>query len=166
VDAAHRLVQPGEASAKVLITNLYNLAQPLIRYELTDCFVPEVVPDAEGLFRARAGGRNDEILTYADGVVVHPHLIRSTLVKFPQIVDYRVRQTPSGIEVDALTEGAPDVGIVAARLRGVLLAAQLREPSVVVRAVNRIDRQSESGKLRRFIPADANRAATSGAGGG
>ena len=32
---------PGETAAKVLVTNLHNLTQPLIRYELTDRFTAE-----------------------------------------------------------------------------------------------------------------------------
>ena len=39
VDADNRPVPPGVPSAKVLVTNLYNFVQPLIRYELTDAFV-------------------------------------------------------------------------------------------------------------------------------
>ncbi|MGV7852596.1 hypothetical protein PJM29_30980, partial [Mycobacterium kansasii] len=44
VDAHNQPVARGAASAKVLVTNLYNLTQPLIRYELTDAFVQQ--PDA------------------------------------------------------------------------------------------------------------------------
>ena len=39
-DEANRPVAPGTPSAKVLVTNLHNLTQPLIRYELTDQFTP------------------------------------------------------------------------------------------------------------------------------
>src|SRR6185437_2705469 len=38
VDDDNNPVPPGMPSAKVLITNLHNLTQPLIRYELTDRF--------------------------------------------------------------------------------------------------------------------------------
>ncbi|MGN6676886.1 MAG: hypothetical protein ACTHKL_03800, partial [Streptosporangiaceae bacterium] len=41
VDADNRPVQPGRPSAKVLLTNLYNRTQPLIRYELPDVFIAE-----------------------------------------------------------------------------------------------------------------------------
>ena len=39
VDADNRPVPPGVPSARVLVTNLTNLTQPLIRYELNDVFV-------------------------------------------------------------------------------------------------------------------------------
>ena len=40
VDEANCPVPPGTPSEKVLVTNLHNLTQPLIRYELTDQFTP------------------------------------------------------------------------------------------------------------------------------
>jgi hypothetical protein len=39
VDACNQPVTDGGASAKVLVTNLHNHTQPLIRYELTDRFI-------------------------------------------------------------------------------------------------------------------------------
>ena len=39
VDARNRPVADGTTSAKVLVTNLHNRTQPLIRYELTDRFL-------------------------------------------------------------------------------------------------------------------------------
>ena len=50
-----RPVGAGETSAKVLVTNLHNLTQPMIRYELTDRFTPESKP-GEGWLRARVAG--------------------------------------------------------------------------------------------------------------
>jgi phenylacetate-coenzyme A ligase PaaK-like adenylate-forming protein len=44
VDDDHRPVPRGIPSTKVIVTNLYNVTQPLIRYELTDTFVRR--PDA------------------------------------------------------------------------------------------------------------------------
>src|SRR4029434_3334426 len=95
-------VPPGTPSAKVLVTNLYNRAQPLIRYELTDSFVRQ--PDAaeHGPLRACVEGRMEDPLRY-DDVDVHPHAVRSALVATPAVVDYQVRQTPGGIEVDVVT---------------------------------------------------------------
>jgi phenylacetate-CoA ligase len=71
VDEGNRPVPPGTPSAKVLVTNLMNPTQPLIRYELTDRFVQQ--PDAaeHGHLRVTVEGRADELLGY-DGVVVHP----------------------------------------------------------------------------------------------
>ena len=47
VDENNRAVSPGQPGAKVLLTNLINYAQPLIRYELTDSVV-ESPPQSRG----------------------------------------------------------------------------------------------------------------------
>ena len=39
VDAAHRPVPPGDASATVLLTNLANRVQPVIRYDLGESVI-------------------------------------------------------------------------------------------------------------------------------
>ena len=106
VDADNRPVTPGVPSAKVLVTNLYNATQPLIRYELTDTFIRP--PDAaeHGYLRARVQGRNDEILHY-DTADIHPIGIRSVMVKTPEVIDYQVRQTRCGIDLIAVTTDGP-----------------------------------------------------------
>src|SRR6266511_183992 len=151
VDADNRPVPAGVPSAKVLMTNLYNLAQPLIRYELTDAFVRQ--PDApdHGHLRAHVHGRADEVLHY-QGVVVHPHVIRSVLVTSPQILDYQVRQTPHGIKVDAIAAGTADTEVPSARLAEALAHAGLSQPEVSIRIVNDLQRHHQTGKLRRFLP--------------
>jgi len=45
VDENNRAVPPGRPGAKVLLTNLINYAQPLIRYELTDSVVESPLPN-------------------------------------------------------------------------------------------------------------------------
>jgi phenylacetate-CoA ligase len=151
VDADNRPVKSGVASAKVLVTNLYNLAQPLIRYELTDTFIGQ--PDAleHGYLRARVQGRNDDILHY-DGIDVHPVAIRSVMVKTPEVVDYQVRQTRCGIDVFALTADGGQLDDLAERLRQALVDSGLRGAQVAVRVVEGLDRHPVSGKVRRFIP--------------
>jgi phenylacetate-CoA ligase len=151
VDNLNRPVAPGSPAAKVLVTNLYNLTQPLIRYELTDIFVRQ--PDAEdhGYLRARVLGRNDDVLHY-DAVDVHPIVIRSVMVKTPEVIDYQVHQTPYGIEVFAVTADGAHVASLSDRLCRALSDGGLCRPEVTVRPVDRLDRHPVTGKLRRFIP--------------
>ena len=47
----------------MLVTNLFNRLQPLIRYELTDRFVAQPPATAHGYLRARVHGRADEIFS-------------------------------------------------------------------------------------------------------
>jgi phenylacetate-coenzyme A ligase PaaK-like adenylate-forming protein len=98
VDSENRPSPIGVPAAKVLVTNLYNLAQPLIRYELTDTFVPVADARGHGHLRARVQGRNDEIFHYPDGTAIHPVVIRSVIVATPEVIDYQVVQTPSHLD--------------------------------------------------------------------
>ncbi len=151
VDGENRPVPPGVPSAKVLVTNLYNLTQPLIRYELTDSFVRQ--PDAaeHGHLRAKVRGRADEVLHY-EGVDIHPHVVRSVLVKAPEILDYQVRQTARGMDVDALSVVPVDRDRLADQLVAALAEAGLHDPVVTVRIVDHLERLPDTGKLRRFVP--------------
>ena len=59
-------VTPGEPGSRVLLTNLVNTVQPLIRYELTDSVVLGEGPDPSGRpydLIMRVDGRSDDILT-------------------------------------------------------------------------------------------------------
>jgi phenylacetate-coenzyme A ligase PaaK-like adenylate-forming protein len=151
VDADNRPVPPGVPSAKVLVTNLTNLTQPLIRYELNDVFVRQ--PDAvgHGYLRARVQGRSDDVLRY-ETAEVHPIVIRSVMVKSPGVVDYQVHQTPSGINVFAVAAESLDVDDLTLHLRRALADAGLAGAQVAVNRVEGLERQAASGKLRRFVP--------------
>jgi phenylacetate-coenzyme A ligase PaaK-like adenylate-forming protein len=152
VDAENRPCAFGVPAAKVLVTNLYNLAQPLVRYELTDTFVRVADAPGHGYLQARVQGRNDDIFHYRDGTAVHPIVIRSVLVATPEIIDYQVAQTPTGIDVSAVTTVDFAVDAVVSRLVRSLADAGLESPCVTARAVDRLDRHPASGKFRRFVP--------------
>jgi phenylacetate-coenzyme A ligase PaaK-like adenylate-forming protein len=151
VDTENRPVPPGAPSAKVLVTNLYNRVQPLIRYELTDTFIRQ--PDAaeHGYLRARVRGRSDDVLRYG-AVDVHPIAIRSVMVKTPEVIDYQVRQTRCGIDVIAVTDDGVCLDGLSDRLRRALVDGGLSGPDVTVRPVDSLDRHPVTGKLRRFVP--------------
>jgi phenylacetate-CoA ligase len=155
VDAANRPVAPGVPSAKVLVTNLYNLAQPLIRYELNDVFVRQ--PDAghHGYLRACVQGRSDDVLRY-DGTDVHPIAIRSVMVRSPGVIDYQVHQIPDGINVFTVATEGLDVDALTVQLRQALAGAGLDSAHIAVKLVDRLERNSGSGKLRRFVPIERN----------
>jgi phenylacetate-CoA ligase len=152
VDADNRPVPFGATAAKVLVTNLYNLAQPLIRYELTDTFVRVADAPDHGYLRARVQGRSDEIFQYPDGTAVHPIVIRSVVVGTAEIIDYQVVQTTDGVDVFAVAASDFAVDEFTVRLARSLAEAGLKDPNVITRMVDRLDRQPVSGKFRRFVP--------------
>ena len=132
---------------RVLVTNLENRVQPLIRYELNDQLT-EV--SREGMLRARVHGRCDDLLRYGD-LDVHPVVIRSELVRTPEVLDYQVRQTADGIDVAVLPARELDEEDLRVRLEDALETAGLDQPSVAVRVVANLDRDARTGKLARFL---------------
>ena len=151
VDDDNNPVPAGVPSAKVLVTNLHNLTQPLIRYELTDRFTrPEATP-AVGWLRASIDGRADETFRYGS-VTVHPHVIRSALASQGAVREYRVRQTGAGIDVACVTGGPLATAALTARLEHALRQAGLTDPQVTIRLAEAITRDPKTGKVSRFIP--------------
>ncbi|MBV9416453.1 MAG: hypothetical protein JO363_15835, partial [Solirubrobacterales bacterium] len=151
VDAGNRPVPDGTASAKVLVTNLHNHTQPLIRYELTDRFIPHPPDPRAGLPRATADGRADDVFRYAE-LAIDPLVIRTVMVRTPAALEYQVHQTERGIDIRVVPDGELDHAALAAALQQSLRAAGLAEPQVRVHAVTDIARHPETGKARRFIP--------------
>jgi phenylacetate-CoA ligase len=136
---------------RVLVTNLHNFTQPLIRYELTDRFLRH--PDApdHGYLRASVDGRADEVFHYSD-VQLHPHAVRTVMVGAASVREYQVRQTQHGVEVAVVVEGDLDYDPLCTALERGLADAGLDEPKVHVREVDAIARHPDTGKVRRFIP--------------
>ncbi len=154
-DEGH-LVPAGVASSKVLVTNLHNLTQPLIRYELTDRFTPA---GGGGFLRASVEGRADDLFRYAEAGV-HPFVLGSVLLSAPAIREFQVRQTERGADVAAVTDGDLDHAALTAALEQGLRQAGLTGPRVVIRRVEALDRDAMTGKARRFVPLHARLAGT------
>jgi len=151
VDERNQPVPEGATSAKALITNLHNLTQPLVRYELTDRFIRQPSAPGRGYLRASVDGRADEVFRY-DSVEVHPHVIRSALVAAAAVREYQVRQTERGIDIACALYAEIDEAALAARLEQGLCQAGVAEPRVSVSVIDAIPRDPKTGKVRRFIP--------------
>jgi phenylacetate-CoA ligase len=159
VDDEGRPVPDGVPSARVLLTNLHNLTQPLIRYELTDRFTPAGSagpggPGEGGFLRATVDGRADDLFRYATASV-HPFVIGTVLARAPAVREFQVRQTGRGADVIAVVDGTPDLAALAADVEDGLRQAGLPDPLVTIRPVAALDRDPLTGKARRFIPLGA-----------
>lgn len=106
VDADNRPVLPGTPGSKVLLTNLVNYAQPLIRYELLDSVVLAEGPDPSGRpfdRVARVDGRSDDVLRLpginGGRVVVHPYRLRAPFVRLFDVLQYQVVHRADGLLV-------------------------------------------------------------------
>jgi phenylacetate-coenzyme A ligase PaaK-like adenylate-forming protein len=151
VDEKNRPVEPGEPSTKVLLTSLYNRAQPLIRYELTDRMIQHPPAADHGHLRVAIEGRTDDVFAYGD-LRVHPLAMRSVFVKTAEVSEYQVRQTDRGIDASVVATAPVDCATLARRLRDALASAGLRDPRVGVVRVDRLPRHPETGKISRFVP--------------
>jgi phenylacetate-CoA ligase len=151
VDEDNQPVPHGTPSAKVLLTNLYNQTQPLIRYELTDRFTGYPAAPGSGQLRATVEGRADDTFHYGT-IAVEPLVIRTVMVRTPAALEYQVRQTGQGIDIAVVASGPFDRAALAAALGQSLRMAGLADPQIHVRQVPDIARHSETGKARRFIP--------------
>ncbi len=150
VDERNRPIADDVASAKVLLTNLHNHTQPLIRYELTDHFVRHHVP-GDPYLCATVQGRADDVFHYGP-VAVDPLMIRTVMVRTTAAVEYQVRQTDRGLDVAVVSSGELDHAALARRLEQSLRTVGLPRPHVRVQEVAGIARHPETGKARRFIP--------------
>jgi phenylacetate-coenzyme A ligase PaaK-like adenylate-forming protein len=146
-------VPPGQPGERILVTNLYNPALPLIRYEVTDevRVIPGPCPCGSALRRiADPQGRLDDTFAYPDGITVHPHVFRDVLGQHRTLVEYQVRQTPRGATIAIVTAGPTDEAALAESIAAALRRVGLARAVVTTEVVTAIDRQ-RSGKLKRFV---------------
>jgi phenylacetate-coenzyme A ligase PaaK-like adenylate-forming protein len=161
VDRDHRPTPPGEPSHTVLLTNLANRVQPVIRYDLGDSVIVNPAPCACGspLPAIRAEGRRDDIvaLKTADGHVVRLSPLALTTVVEDALPGHRfqlVQSAPDCIRV-RLAIDAPEERAVAFEATRCALAAYLARQGA---ANARLDLDASppltdprSGKLREVI---------------
>jgi phenylacetate-CoA ligase len=157
VDENDKPVPPGRPGAKVLLTNLINYAQPLIRYELTDSVVESPLPNPAGRpWRCllSVDGRTADILYFqgSDGatVAVHPSVLGSAIAPLAEIGEYAFLYDAQGLHAQVvLTPGA--AADVSERLRIALISAiastGAATPVVDVVPVAALQREP-GGKLR------------------
>lgn len=162
VDEDGRPVPDGTVGAKLLVTNLFNRTQPLIRYELSDMVALDSSPCACGRTLARVvalDGRSDDILVLpraGEGeVAVHPLTVRSLFAGMAELRQYQVVQDPQALRVRVALRDGVDAGQAAARIRSAV-AAKLEEvgavpPPIEVEAVAEIVRDSGHGAKLKLI---------------
>ncbi|WP_430781535.1 phenylacetate--CoA ligase family protein [Actinoplanes sp. G11-F43] len=157
VDEAYRPVPAGQPSHTVLLTNLANRVQPIIRYDLGDSVTvrPEPCECGNRLPAIRVSGRTADVLSFSgpSGVTVElPPLALGTLAdRTPGVRLFQiVRESPQRLAVRLLTEpGADGDGVwerVHEQVRALLDGHGLT--GVVIERDPRPPERSPGGKFR------------------
>ena len=173
LDPDGRSVPAGQPGARLLVTNLHNLVQPLLRLEVTDLVTldPDPCPCGRTLVRVRAiHGRSDDVLSLPahDGgrVAVHP-LHFALLTRDPQVREFQVLQHGPTLRLRIVPNPAVTDGNdrLEARLGQAVTQQLLRlgvhDPQITVERRQQLSR-SPGGKLKLVIadpttrPAHAN----------
>ena len=160
VDEHNKPVPDGTRGHKILITNLYNYTQPIIRYELSDMITmsTEVCPCGRPFRLIRdIEGRSDDILflegTGSKSVPVHPIHFHSLLGQFDQIREYQVVYEDGGLHVYLVVSGTEDKQVFARdvenKLRTQLQSLGAKCPPIQIHFVERLQRDpKQMGKLK------------------
>lgn len=162
VDEHGRPVPDGEVGHKLLLTNLFNRTQPIIRYELTDMVVIDSSPCPCGRQLRRVvslEGRSDDILQLpgrAGGKVdIHPITLRSPFTNIAEVRQYRLVHDLDGLHVlIALRDGVRHDEVVAHvgdALTSTLVAAGASAPSLDVMVVDTLRRDQGHGAKYKLV---------------
>ena len=161
VDANNQPVSPGTTGAKVLLTNLLNYVQPIIRYEIDDritispdlCTCGNKLPLVSNI----EGRANDQfwVITHKGEKSELPNLIfKEAFMLLFDIAEYQVIQTGTN-QFRVLVELVPGSSLTIERVRE-SIEEVLRVEEVAaaleydIEIVPKIFLDQKSGKLRRF----------------
>jgi phenylacetate-CoA ligase len=165
VDEEERPAPAGEPGARLLVTSLHNLVQPIIRLEVTDVFTidPEPCRCGRTLVRARAiEGRSDDVigLPARGGGRIRVHPIEFGIVtRDREVREFQVLQEGPSLRILVVPRWNAGGGLEA-RLRGAvsrrLVELGVEEPRVAVERREELAR-SVGGKLQMVVADPAAR---------
>jgi phenylacetate-coenzyme A ligase PaaK-like adenylate-forming protein len=169
VDEHNQPVRPGRPGYKVLVTNLVNRTQPLIRYELSDSVVVADGPNPSGLPYARIAsvdGRSDDVLRFPGSAggeaAVHPYRLGAPFAALTEVRQHQIIQHDGRLEVLIVPRAAAPSDLparVGAALAQTLEAAGAVPPRIDVIPVETIERENgHAAKLKVVKRATGNRA--------
>jgi phenylacetate-CoA ligase len=154
VDGDGNPVPPGVQAADLYVTNVLNKTLPIIRYKLGDA--PTMLADNPGPWTGRRvapiEGREYEPFVYPNGCVLQLHAIGLVLREEASVLEFQVRQTPDGIDVDLLLDRPIDLAALRAGVVASVERAGLPSPRVTMHAAPSIPRNPLTGKLQMYIP--------------
>jgi phenylacetate-coenzyme A ligase PaaK-like adenylate-forming protein len=158
VDEHNHPVPPGVPGHRVLVTNLVNRTQPLIRYEITDVVTLAAGPNPTGMpFRRITAieGRSDDIVHLpgrsGGTVAVYPHRLRAPVSAVQDLRQYRIVHNPTGLHIAVVLRNGAAADTpqrIQAAVHRAFLDAGAIPPPITVAPVDGIDR--EPGHAAKF----------------
>lgn len=161
VDANYQPVPPGVQSHTVLISNLANRVQPILRYDLGDSILerPDPCPCGNPLPAIRVQGRAADVLTFpthsGEPITLPPLLFGTLLYQIPGIELFQIVQTtPTSLCVRLRSAAGTDSDRVWQAVQAAItrLLADHELSHVTVACAAEPPEQSPGGKYREVIP--------------
>ncbi|MCK2215944.1 hypothetical protein MF672_019395 [Actinomadura sp. ATCC 31491] len=157
VDAEHRPVPPGQPSHTVLVSNLANRVQPILRYDLGDSVLlrPDPCPCGSPFPAVRVQGRAADLLAFpgegGEPVRLSPMMFGTLLDRLPGVEQYQIVQTGPAALLVRLRPADERVWQVVRDALATLLAEHHAGDVALVRAEEAPQREP-GGKFRRVVP--------------
>ena len=161
VDADYRPVPPGVQSHTVLISNLANHVQPILRYDLGDSVLlrPDPCPCGNPLPAIRVQGRAADMLALpsnsGERITMPPLLFGASIYHIPGIEQFQIVQTaPTSLRVRLRLATGTDPDRVWQSVNGAIrgLLARHRLDHVMLERAEELPEQAAGGKYREVIP--------------
>jgi phenylacetate-CoA ligase len=153
VDAEGKPVKPGQKSAGIYFTNLFNKALPLLRYYIDDVFELEDKPCPCGsAFQKvrQVHGRSIDTFRYGQ-IAVNPVALDLAVLEQPRITEYQIRQTAHGAHLAYRSDGEVDTKRIVQKFSDALLSYGVADPQITLEEITHLERTT-AGKLKRFVP--------------
>ncbi|WP_144662955.1 phenylacetate--CoA ligase family protein [Paenarthrobacter nicotinovorans] len=161
VDANHRPVPPGQQSHTVLLSNLANRVQPVLRYDLGDSVTmqPTPCPCGDPMPAIRVQGRTAELLTFPGSgpgqITITPLSVGTLLDEVTGLARGQVVQTGPeslSLRLQASPGAAPDTVWEAAQSKITHMLVDQGLSRVTVTRDPQAPALSPGGKLRTVVP--------------
>lgn len=153
VDTQGNRVPYGEPADRVLLTNLYNLDQPLIRYDIADAMTITNAPCPCGCAHRRITdipARMNGTFEVASGLTVPRRELEQILLASPGVADFLLDRADRGVDVSLVGDGSYDGERLRGQLVDLLVRYGVTDPQVHLRQVEHPSRLW-SGKVQQFV---------------
>ncbi len=161
VDASFQPVPPGAPSHTVLVSNLANRVQPILRYDMGDSVLvrPDRCPCGNPMPALRVQGRAADVLTFptpsGGQIRVAPLQLATLFDRTPGVHQFQIAQTaPTTLRVRIRADSGADLDQVWQSVHGEMshLLAEYHLDQVQLERATELPEQSQGGKYRVVIP--------------